>query len=135
MFYFVGPIDKGIPKYIQRQQNIVFTGPKEYYKVPLFIREFDILLYPFKLNDLVLAVNPVKLYEYLALNKKVISVRYNETERFAEYVNLYSTKKEFIKLINEIKNSDDTRDLRKFVLTESWTERSKNFYNVMEKIK
>ena len=47
------------------------------------------LVMPFKLDDLVQAVNPVKLYEYVYSHKPAIAIHYAETEQFEQFVHLY----------------------------------------------
>ena len=132
-FWFIGPIEQEIPSKIKNLKNIIFTGAKDYYSIPLYIDQFDVVIYPFKLNDLILAVNPVKIYEYLALEKRVLSVRYKETEKFSKYINLYSDQHEFIQeLDNILNNSSNIVDSRSFILNEGWEQRSKQFYDIIK---
>lgn len=49
----------------------------------------------FYLTDVVQSVDPVKLYEYIFLDKPIVCVRYPEIERFAPYVEFYETKDQF----------------------------------------
>ena len=58
------------------------------------------LVMPFKVNELIKSVNPVKLYEYIYTGKTVIAPRYQESEAFSEFVYLYSSFDEFVEAIN-----------------------------------
>lgn len=64
--------------------------------------ETDCLIMPFVLNPLVEAVDPVKLYEYIALGKCIVSVYYPEIERFEDFVYFYHTKEEYVSLLSEL---------------------------------
>ncbi|MBI3945604.1 MAG: glycosyltransferase [Armatimonadetes bacterium] len=56
-----------------RRPNIHYLGERPYEEVPELIRHFDACLIPFRLNELTESVNPVKMYEYFALGKPVVS--------------------------------------------------------------
>lgn len=57
----------------RRLPNVKFLGEIDYENVPTAIANFDVCIIPFKLNSLTLATNPVKLYEYLAAGRPVVS--------------------------------------------------------------
>jgi teichuronic acid biosynthesis glycosyltransferase TuaH len=48
------------------------------------------LIMPFVVTPLIEAVDPVKLYEYIALQRPSLAPRYRETERFVPFVSLYN---------------------------------------------
>lgn len=75
-------------------ENVKYCGavPKE--EVPQWIQSFDVCLYPFKRNGLLDTINPVKIYEYLAMNKPVLAVESKETRHFQPYVHCYHTYEE-----------------------------------------
>jgi hypothetical protein len=49
----------------------------------------DALLLPFRVDELTRAVDPVKLYEYIALGKPILSAHWDGLERFAPFVTFY----------------------------------------------
>ncbi len=53
--------------------NVHLTGPRPYHEVPAYLEAFDVAVIPFKLNGLTEDTNPIKLYEYLAAGKPVVS--------------------------------------------------------------
>lgn len=53
--------------------NVNFFGEISYELVPGVLTHFDVCIIPFKLNSLTFATNPVKVYEYLASGRPVIS--------------------------------------------------------------
>ena len=87
------------------------------------------LIMPFKLNELIKSVNPVKLYEYIYTGKPIIATRYGETEKFSQFVNLYSTPQEFVEYvfgIEKVKNDNEYMQMcRDYVSQNTWNSRYK----------
>jgi len=88
------------------------------------------LIMPFKINDLILSVNPVKLYEYIYSGKPVIASRYGETEKFNDYISLYKNSDDFIHFANNIINGKpsklDETEMKKYALQNTWECRYNN---------
>jgi hypothetical protein len=94
------------------------------------------LVMPFKINELVRSVNPVKLYEYIYCSKPIMVSRYSETELFEDYVYLYENKIDFLQLGKEIlqgkKSERNTKENnKKFALMNTWECRFKQVSNVL----
>ena len=53
--------------------NLHFLGRRAYDDLPAYCRAFDVGLIPFRVNELTLNVNPIKLREYLAAGLPVVS--------------------------------------------------------------
>ncbi len=68
--------------------NTHFLGQKEYSELIDYAKHFDVGLIPFKINDLTIAVNPIKLKEYLALGIPVISVGLPEVKAYGHVVHV-----------------------------------------------
>ncbi len=62
-------------------KNIHFLGRKKYADLPRFAKGFDVALMPFRMNELTLAANPLKVREYLAAGLPVVSTALPEVER------------------------------------------------------
>ncbi|WP_232316212.1 glycosyltransferase family 4 protein [Methanosarcina vacuolata] len=56
-------------------ENVIFTGDVPYSDVPKYISCMDVCLIPFKTSDVAKNSLPLKLFEYMACEKPVISVR------------------------------------------------------------
>ncbi len=98
-FHLLGPA----PGYeTKATEKIIFEGMIEHSLLYCKIQDYDCLIMPFVLNDIILAVDPVKLYEYISFGKCIISVYYNEIARFSDYVYFYHNEEEFFDLINEL---------------------------------
>jgi len=98
-FHLVGPISiANVP----RHERLKFHKPMRHDELARFAAYFDGFVMPFRLNPLTEAVDPVKLYEYLAFGKEVIAVRYKEIERFSPFVHFYRSLPEFLELIDRL---------------------------------
>jgi len=95
--------------------NLVFAGPQPYETLPTWAKAFDVAVIPFRQNELVKNVNPLKLREYLATGKPVVSVPMPELQRFSHLIGIASTPQEFLEQIERALNSDSAaqRDSRR----------------------
>ncbi|AOZ00582.1 hypothetical protein BKK81_16040 [Cupriavidus sp. USMAHM13] len=66
--------------------NVEMVGEVPYAKLPHYLYGFDVCLLPFRVIDLTLATNPVKVYEYLCSGKPVVSVDLPEMRQFGDLV-------------------------------------------------
>lgn len=96
-FRLIGPAE--IEKRIER---VEYAGPVKHSKLFDSVSDCSCLIMPFKVNEIIKAVDPVKLYEYIAFGKCVISVRYPEIERFSDYVYFYETQDELMNLVADL---------------------------------
>jgi len=55
-------------------------GKKKKEEIPAYINRFDVCINPFRIDDVSKSVNPLKIYEYLACKKNVVSVRMESLE-------------------------------------------------------
>ena len=61
--------------------NVVFLGELPYGELPSFLACCAVAIIPFRLDPLIQATNPVKLYEYLAAGKPVVATPLPELQR------------------------------------------------------
>ena len=97
----VGPVSHGSEKFKQHP-NITLVGVKKYEVVPKYLAYMDVCLIPFKINKLTLASNPIKLYEYLAAGKPVVSTALPEVcNNASEFVYVGKNREDFIRKVEE----------------------------------
>jgi len=66
--------------------NIHLLGPRPFHQLPEYVAHFDVGLIPFVVNELTVAVNPIKLREMLAAGCPVVSTALPEVERCAREI-------------------------------------------------
>jgi hypothetical protein len=100
-YFFFGHQEVGIP----RHERIHYFGPVSHESIPHIMAMTDVLVMPFILNELVMSVDPVKVYEYISSGKPSLVIRYPETEKFADYVYLYDSVDEFCDILQVLIDS------------------------------
>ena len=88
--------------------NITLTGPKAYREAMLEVHQMDICLLPFTHSAVSDGSCPLKLFEYAALEKPVISTRTTEVGRIGEgWICFADRADEFARSIEQILNQPD----------------------------
>jgi len=65
---------------LERLPNVHLLGRKPYADLPAYCKAFDVALNPFRINELTLNANPLKVREYLAAGLPVVSSPIPEVE-------------------------------------------------------
>ncbi len=68
----------GRSELIENHENVFWLGPKPYGRLPRYLAWFDVAAIPFAVNRVTESVSPVKLFEYMAGGKPVISADLSE---------------------------------------------------------
>lgn len=90
----LGPL-RGLP-------NVHALGPRPYRELPGYLRGFDVCLNPFRINQLTASVNPIKLYEYLAAGKEVVSTDLPDVRAFAHVVHVTRDHDAFVEAVGGV---------------------------------
>src|SRR5205823_1099693 len=69
-------------------RNVRLLGQKPYEALPAYCRAFDVGLIPFRLDELTMKANPLKLREYLAAGLPVVSSDMPEVRKYGDLVHL-----------------------------------------------
>ncbi len=133
-YHFIGPVHQ---TKLPSHPRIIFEGVVEHQQLYEKTKDYDCLIMPFQINEIILAVDPVKLYEYISLGKCVISVEYEEIKRFEPYVYFYKTADGLVELIEELTESGfpckyTEEQQREFLKENSWESRCDDVIRVME---
>jgi hypothetical protein len=85
---------------------------------------FDVCIIPFHVDELTSAIDPLKLYQYLAAGKPVVSTPLPRSSDFSGVVRIAHGGEEFVAAIDEALRDDDSREQRiAAVRPHSWAER------------
>jgi glycosyltransferase involved in cell wall biosynthesis len=125
----VGPVNSGKDQ-LDAYSNIIMVGAKPYEALPSYLSNIDVCLIPFKLNDITLASNPIKMYEYLAAGKPVVSTALPEVVRNAsEIVYIGKNDEDFLRKVenavkeSQINNEGSINERVSFAKKNSWQSR------------
>ncbi len=121
-FVFVGKVSFDVSR-LQSKENVCMLGQKPYEDIPHYGKCFDVCIMPWRQNRWIEACNPVKLKEYLALGKPIVSTPYPELQNYVDVVYEANTPEEFAEYIKKAL-FDDTPELiakrRQKVAQVSW---------------
>jgi glycosyltransferase involved in cell wall biosynthesis len=56
-----------------RESSVLWVGKRPVSEMPRFLAHFDVALYPFVVNEMTDAVDPLKVWEYLAFGRPVLA--------------------------------------------------------------
>ncbi len=88
--------------------NVILPGPQPHETLPQWAKAFDVAIVPLRQNEQVRHSNPLKVREYLAAGKPVVSVPIPEVERFADCVGIARTHEEFLAKTEDALKTDST---------------------------
>jgi len=74
--------DESFDENLGGEDNIYFLGPRDYKVLKNYAKKCDILTIPFKINNITRATSPVKVFEYMALNKPIVTTDMNECHKY-----------------------------------------------------
>lgn len=85
-FVLIGPdLDGSLrPSGITEQANVHWLGPRDYADLPSYLFSFDVAMIPFRINEITLATSPLKLFEYFAGGRGVVTTPMPECAAFSE---------------------------------------------------
>ncbi|MCU1347073.1 MAG: glycosyltransferase, group 1 family domain/glycosyl transferase, group 2 family domain protein [Acidobacteria bacterium] len=91
-FVLIGGVFDVDVRPLQRLPNVHLLGQQPYSRMPAYLRDFDVCLIPFVVNEITAATDPVKFYEYISLGKPVVSTWMPELEPYGELLYLARDK-------------------------------------------
>jgi glycosyltransferase involved in cell wall biosynthesis len=81
--------------------NVHFLGQRPYELVAAYMAACDVLIMPWNQNDWIKACNPVKLKEYLAVGKSIVSTPFPEIAFYRDHVDVADNADAFAALIRQ----------------------------------
>lgn len=124
-YNLIGPVSRH--QEIQ-SDKVIYRGAVEHRALGKWVEMADCLIMPFKVTEIVLYVDPVKLYEYIAWGKCIIASWYPEIERFQDYVYFYHDKREYLQLLRTLSEQGfpakyNEKQQQEFLEKNTWEER------------
>lgn len=134
-YFLIGPVLVPNPPVHDR---IHYYGTVAHQELFEKIKEMDCMVMPFCPVDVVMAVDPVKLYEYISWQKNIITLDYPEIERFDNFVRKYSNLDEYCSAIRNAGNCSEAtyseQDAEFFLANNSWKNRVESIEKRIEEM-
>ncbi len=81
-FVLIGPNYDGSIKRLQKKDNLFWLGGKNYKELKYYLHFFDVATIPFKVNQITSSTSPLKLFEYMAGGKPVVTTNLKECKKY-----------------------------------------------------
>lgn len=132
----VGPEDDAFKNSsLHQMENVFFTGAKKPDELPAYLSYFDVALNPQVLNEVTIGNYPRKIDEYLAMGKPSVATKTEAMEIFDGYVYLAKDEADYLTMIEQALNEDDTALKQKriaFAQSHTWENSVAEIYKAMD---
>lgn len=85
---------------LSKQKNIIFTGTIDYKVLPHLANGFTVATIPFLINDITESTSPIKLYEYMAMGKPIVTTAMPECMKHPEVMIAHDAE-EYVRLLDQ----------------------------------
>ena len=131
-FVLVGPSSIGVERW--GISNVRFLGQKDYESVAQYMAGCDVLIMPWNDNEWIRACNPVKLKEYLAVGRPVVSSPFPELDPYSDVVAEARGPDQFADRIRlALAAPPDATRLRARVREETWDAKGRELLAALER--
>lgn len=134
----VGPLnaEKAQTAGLRQLPNVIFAGSKNIAQLPGYLQYMDCVLIPFLCNELTASIYPLKINEYLAAGKSVISTNFSKDIRsFSDHIRLVDSWEDFLAAIDPAITDNDPSSQQERVACarrNTWTARVEQFWQIVE---
>ncbi|CAG1769315.1 Putative teichuronic acid biosynthesis glycosyltransferase TuaH [uncultured bacterium] len=128
----------GLPEYrlFSQSPNVYLLGPKSHTTLPGYLKAFDVCIIPYLLEGQVPSSSPLKLYEYLATGKPIVSVNISHVYSFVPLVRVAYSADEFERNVEEAlkeKDSNICQQRLDVARKNSWKRRAEKVLEIIER--
>lgn len=121
---------------INELKNVYFFGPRDYKVLKNYASKMDVMIIPFVLNDITSSTSPVKLFEYMAMKKPIVTTDMLECRKYKSVL-IGKNYEDFIKKLDEamkLKNDKKYLDLlTKEAKDNDWSHKAKVIIDYIKK--
>jgi len=122
------------PYHLDKEPRIHVIGPVNYRNLPRYACWFDVATIPFMINDITESTSPIKLFEYMALGKPIVTTDMPECRKYGS-VHVAKSHDEFIvALDNALLTRDDPEYLallKQEALENTWMAKAENIADLI----
>lgn len=133
-----GPVEKKyVPAEMFDHPQITFTEAIPYQEAPVVMHSFDVAVIPFLCDEVSAGIYPLKMFEYLAAGKPVVSTNFNAEVLLplAEFVACASTPNDFARRITEAYDEDSeglVQERMSLASRNTWKDRAERFGTIVK---
>lgn len=136
VFRLIGPAATDISQ-LRAMPNIRVEPPVKYTALPAAVSTADAFILPFVINDLTISCTPLKLKEYLACGRPVVSTALPESIAWQDFVHVAKDHADFAHLLTSVSRGDLKVDAAKVtarLANESWKAKATELAGVIRSL-
>jgi len=116
--------------------NVHVLGPRPYRDLPAYVQAFDVGIIPYVLNEHTVAVDPLKLLEYLAAGIPVVTTDLPEVRKYRDAVTIAATPQAFVTAVRDALDAPDgSRAARRAVArNHGWDRRARELLGILTEV-
>jgi glycosyltransferase involved in cell wall biosynthesis len=140
-FVFVGAINdaecRDELRALEGLDNIHFLGIKPVELMPAYLQNFDVCTIPYAADDSAANASPLKLYEYAAVGKPIVTTDFAAASAFPGHLVRVTTAAEFVRACERALSLEtgaaELVENRRFAETNTWDNRVDDISEIMRK--
>lgn len=118
-FVFIGKISTDVSR-LTALPNTLFLGEKAHSALPSYSQHWTASLLPFKKNPQIHSCNPLKLREYLAAGKPIISTDFPSAQEYHHYINIIADADGLVRALEQAIDDRNTYFRKQAVSNQTW---------------
>jgi glycosyltransferase involved in cell wall biosynthesis len=119
-YVLIGPnYDNSLKNHcLTKTSNLHWLGEKRYEELPAYAHYFDVATIPFAINEITLSTSPVKLFEYMAAGKPIVTTDLPECRKYRSVL-LGHDRSEFAAQLDAALQLNENAEYRKTLSEEA----------------
>ena len=130
-FVFIGKASVDVSA-LKAFPNVFFINEVPHSTLPQFSQHWDVALLPFVMNSQIQACNPLKLREYLATGRPIISTRFPAVEAYQEWVHIVDDADAFCDALRVSMHVKTSQEQQSLAAKEDWSCRADEILCVLK---
>lgn len=134
-FVCIGPYLLDEARNLAALPNVHFLGPKNIDLLPAYLQHANCAVIPFKINTLTQSIYPLKINEYLAAGKPVVTTCFSDDiKQFEHIAHVCNNTQEFVRQIDQALLHDTNQDRQarlNFAEANGWPQRAQLFWEII----
>jgi len=122
---------------LSNRDNVVLTGSKHISVLPSYVHFMDTLIIPFNCNQLTKSIYPLKINEYLASGRSVISTNFSiDITGFKDVIHLVDSDESFLEIIPTALQDKSPAAMQARIdkaRTNTWEKRVEQFWQIINR--
>ena len=97
---------------LRGKKNVIFLGLKPREELPGYYEAIDVALMPYNLDEHTDHIFPLKMFEYMAFKKPIVSTDIPAARQFSDIISIASTREQFVDSIGTLLRCDNSQRLQ-----------------------